>query len=350
MGEQSFETMPRLTLQERERALGLLEAGTSQTAVARRLHVNQSTISHLVSRHQQTGSVADRPRPGQLPVTTARQDRQIRLAHLRDRFRTAATTAANTIGRHGRRIHPITVRRRLRQAGLRPRRPYRGPILQPRHRQARRQFAHRYGRQPRLFFRRIVFSDESRYCVSFVDGRERVYRRHGERYANACVRQRDRFGGGSVMVWGAINAGFRSDLHVIQGNLTAQRYVDEILRAEVVPLLRRHQRRRRQLIFQHDNARPHAARVTQAFIQEARINVMDWPAYSPDLNPIEHLWDELGRQVYRRPIPPATVADLTLALHQEWRNIPMAFITRLCDSMPQRIHACARADGGHTRY
>ena len=131
MGEQSFETMPRLTLQERERALGLLEAGTSQTAVARRLHVNQSTISRLVSRHQQTGSVADRPRPGQLPVTTARQDRQIRLAHLRDRFRTAATTAANTIGRHGRRIHPITVRRRLRQAGLRPRRPTVVPSCNP---------------------------------------------------------------------------------------------------------------------------------------------------------------------------------------------------------------------------
>ena len=77
------------------------------------------------------------------------------------------------------------------------------------------------------------------------------------------------------MVWGAIYAGFRSDLQVIQGNLTAQRYVDEILWAEVVPLLRRHQRRRRQLIFQHDNARPNAAKVTQAFIQEARINVMD---------------------------------------------------------------------------
>ena len=152
------------------------------------------------------------------------------------------------------------------------------------------------------------------------------------------------------MVWAAINARFRSALIVVNGNLTAQRYVDEILRPVVVPLLRRHQGPRRQLMFQHDNARPHAARLTQAFMRQERMNVLEWPPYSPDLNPIEHLWDELGRRVYKRQPPPANVADLTLALQDEWRNIPMATIARLCDSMLRRIQACDRAHGGHTRY
>lgn len=70
--------------------------------------------------------------------------------------------------------------------------------------------------------------------------RVRLYRRQHERYRDGCVAERDRFGGGSIMVWGAINHDFRSDLVLIQGNLTAQRYINEVLALVLVPLLQRH--------------------------------------------------------------------------------------------------------------
>ena len=101
--------MPRLAENERWQAIGMLGTGLSQSAVARRFGVAVSTICRLQQRHLQTGSVQDRPRPGQPRVTTAAQDRSIRTAHLRDRFRTATATANATPGRHNNRISRQTV-------------------------------------------------------------------------------------------------------------------------------------------------------------------------------------------------------------------------------------------------
>ena len=113
--------MPRLNINQRHRALAQLDAGA---AVAANFGVDARTISRLVSRYRQTNSVNDRPRSGRPRVTTANQDRQIRLTHLRQRFRPATLTAHMTPGRHNPRINRSTVRRRLRAANLRSRRPY----------------------------------------------------------------------------------------------------------------------------------------------------------------------------------------------------------------------------------
>ena len=77
---------------------------------------------------------------------------------------------------------------------------------------------------------------------------------------------------------------------------------------------------------------------------------MPWPARSPDLNPIEHAWDMLGRRVAGRQQAPDTVQTLTDALVEEWRNIPQDSIRQLILSMPRRCQECIQAHGGHTSY
>ena len=107
------------------------------------------------------------------------------------------------------------------------------------------------------------------------------------------------------MVWGGISHGVKSPLIVVPGNITAVRYRDEILRPVVVPLVQQHQ-----MTFQHDNACPHVARVCQDIVQHCTTRLAT--VHSPDLAPIEHLWDELDRRVRRRrntpPPPPPTLS------------------------------------------
>ena len=134
--------------------------------------------------------------------------------------------------------------------------------------------------------RYTMFTDESRFCIRFTDGRKRCWRRSGERYARATILDHDRYGGGSVMVWGGITHDRRSDLIIVHGSLTGQRYLDQILRPVVVPFARNIGRH---FEFQDDNARPHRARIVTEYLRQQGIRTFDWPAKSPDMSPIEHL-------------------------------------------------------------
>src|ERR1700729_3476231 len=169
-------------------------------------------------------------------MTCHEQDVYIVLSHLRNRRLPATITAGTIPGL--RRISSDTVRRRLRESGLRARHPAIRPQLLPRHRQARLQWARHHLRFTINHWRYVLFTDESRFALSVADGRQRIYRRAGERYADNCIVERVPYGGGSVMVWGGITANRRTQLVLIRGNLTAVRYRDEIVRPHIVPFSR----------------------------------------------------------------------------------------------------------------
>ncbi|KAI3363825.1 hypothetical protein L3Q82_001427 [Scortum barcoo] len=156
----------------------------------------------------------------------------------------------------------------------------------------------------------------------------------GERSAACNILQHDRFGSGSVMVWGGISLGGRTALHVLaRGSLTGIRYRDEILR----PLVRPYAGAVGPgFLLMQDNARPHVAGVCQQFLQDEGIDAMDWPARSPDLNPIEHIWDIMSRSIHQRHVAPQTVQELADALVQVWEEIPQETIHHLIRSMPRR--------------
>lgn len=337
--------MARLSQIERERAIGMLTSGMTQRRVARTLGVHVSTISRLWNRYNETGHTEDRPRAPRSRVTTPQQDRHIRLQHLRNRFLPATVTAAQTRGRRQDRISDQTVRNRLREAGLHNRRPHRGLLLTPARRRVRLDWTRAHLGWGALGWSRVLFSDESRFKLSVADGRARVWRRRGERYDDVNVLERDRWGGPSVMVWAGISSRHKTDLVFIDGNLNAVRYRDEILAPVAVPLVTRYR-----LTFQQDNARPHTARICQDYLRQNNVRCLDWPAFSPDLNPIEQLWDILDRRVRRRDPEPTNAQQLRQALREEWDRITQAEIRGLVDSMHRRIQAVYDARGGHTRY
>ena len=343
--------MPRLSLHERERALGQLQAGRRPSVVAATFGCHVSTIRRHAAQHHLTGTTDDQPRSGRPRVTTPRQDRQIRLRHLRNRFLPATVTARETPGIHNPRVCDETIRRRLRERGLNARRPYEGTRLTVRHRQQRLQWCLQRRHWLQRQWQRVLFTDESRFCVDRADGRVRIWRRRGERLAEGCIRENDRWGGANVMVWAGISHGHRTELVFLEfpgrgAGLTAQGYINQVLRPVVLPFMQE----RDDFQLQQDNARPHSARVTQQFLRTSGVEVMDWPAMSPDLAPIEHIWDELGRRLQNRQPQPTNAAQLRAALTAEWHVIPQETINRLVASMRARCTACIAAHGGHTGY
>ena len=336
--------MPRLRQEQRDQAIGMSTMGASQRQIARTFNCSQTTIRRLLIRYQQTGQTKDRPRSGRPRVTTAAEDRYIRQIHLRNRFVTATSTAAAALGHV---ISPRTTLRRLRSAGLRAYRPFHGMALTLLHRQRRVRWARTVRRWQRRDWSRVLFTDESRFCLFRNDGRVRVFRRRCECLAPICIREVHPFGGGGIMVWGGICGQTTTQLIVLRGNMTAQRYIDVVLRPVVVPFL---QRQPRGSILQHDNARHQVARMTRDYLEDANVTVLPWPANSPDMNPIEHLWDHLDRHL-RQLVPlPGNRQELEQALINIWNGIPADVIRRLTTSMRRRVLACIDAQGGHTRY
>ena len=205
----------------------------------------------------------DRIRSGRPRVTSRRQDNHIRLVHLRNRFQTSSFTARSIPG-----LRPIssrTVRNRLREHNIRPRRTAIRPSLLPRHRAARLTWCRRYLRFRIQDWANILFTDESLFHLDSSGGRSRVYRRVGERYADACVIQRQSFGGGRVMVWGSITAHGRTPWVVVAGNLTSMRYRNEIVQPYVIPFI---EAQANNVTFQQDNDRPHVARVVRDYLTQ----------------------------------------------------------------------------------
>jgi hypothetical protein len=85
-----------------------------------------------------------------------------------------------------------------------------------------------------------------------------------------------------------------------------------------------------EFVFMNNNARVLVACITRAVLQEPDIQEIEWPAVSPNLNPIEHVWDRLNRRICGHPVPTQTLQDIKQALTEEWNLIPQCDLCRAC--------------------
>ncbi|UYV64831.1 hypothetical protein LAZ67_3002104, partial [Cordylochernes scorpioides] len=312
--------------------IGLKRAGWSIHLIAADTHLGASTVHRLWRRWLEQGNVAIYRNVGATKVTSARVDRRILRQAVAAPQATCTAILQHVQDTLDHSISTRTISRRLVANGLHSCRPLRRLPLTPPNRRQRLEWC-RARSTWMTEWHRVVFSDESRFCLSSDSRRVRVWRRRGERSNPAAIVERPTVRQRGNMVWGAIAYDSRSPLLRIQGTMTAQRYVDDVLRPVTLPYLQGVLN----ALYQQDNARPHTARISQQALQD--VQMLPWPPYSPDLSPIEHVWDIIGRRLHALP-QPRSEDELWQMVEREWRAIPQDAIRTLIDSLPRRVAAC----------
>ncbi|GFX89480.1 transposable element Tcb1 transposase [Trichonephila clavipes] len=304
----------------RGRIIGKIEEGRKITDVAREFNIAHSVVSRLWKSFKTTGMCSRRHGRDRVRSTTPAEDRYIVLS-AKGNWRTTAQQVANQfLAASGKQISRKTVARRLRGGGLYARRPVVCVPFTRQHRTARLQWCREHHNWTEQDWACVLFSDESRFSLSSDCRRQLIWRESGTAYRPENIQEKDRYPTCSIMVWAGIMINGRTRLHVVANEtMTGQRYIDEVL-------------------LPHD------------CLDSESIQRLVWPARSPDLNPIENVWDALGRQVAGRNYPPTIKNTLIRALTEEWDKLHQQLLDNVVQSMIRRVECCITLHGGHIPY
>lgn len=335
-----------LTDFERGEIVGLSKGDHSVRDISNILQIPKSTVQDVLKKYRDQGMVSTASRSGRPPILSkqdqrklgrlARNNRQATLEQITEELNKSLTISAS--------VH--TVRRALHGQGYHGRTAKKKPLVSEVNRKKRRFWC--LARKNWVDeWNRIVYSDESRFEIFENDSHKWVWRKTDEKYEKDCLQPTVQKSDG-IMVWGCFCKDRLGPLVLVEGRITAEKYID-LLREHLLPFL--NDLGHDMYLFQDDNAPVHTARKTKEWKEENLGNSkLPWPAQSPDLNPIEHLWDVLERRVRLRNPKPKNKVQLFEALREEWYKIEPETYGKLTQSMPRRVDAVIRSNGNPTRY
>ena len=192
----------------------------------------------------------------------------------------------------------------------------------------------------------MIFSDES--TIAVLDDRvQSVRRRQGEEFKPECLKKTLKFPS-KIMVWGAISVHGPCRLHIVEGTMNGAKYIS-MVNSRLLPQIK-NWFEQEPCIFQQDSAPCHTAKAVYAWFKTNKIKVLKWPGNSPDMNPIESMWNQLKDEIHNVLI--TTKVQLIERLIQVWFHSPK--IKKMCQDlikgMPKRVEALKNAKGGQTKY
>ncbi|GFV46595.1 transposable element Tcb2 transposase [Trichonephila clavipes] len=291
----------------RGRIIGKIEKGRKIADVARVYDIAHSVVSRLWKSFKTTGMCGRRHGGGRVRSTTPAEDSYIVISAKRNRRTTAQQ-----------------------------------------HRTARLQWCREHHNWTEQDWACVLFSDESRFSLSSDCRRQLIWRESGTAYRPENIQEKDQYPTCSIMVWAGIMINGRTRLHVVaNGTMMGQRYIDEVIFPHV-RLFRGAVGDK--FVFMDDNATCHRTLAVQDCLDSEGIQHLVWPARSPDLNPIENVWDSFGRQVAGRNYPPTNKNTLIRALTEEWDKLPQQLLDNVVQSIVRRVECCITLHGGHIPY
>jgi transposase len=314
--------------------------------IARKLHREASTVIKIIKNYKLNKSTERKKGSGGKFKLDQEDTKFVKKSIIKNKELSASKIAAALYNATGKNVSQWTISRFLRKEGFLSRKYTNRPELSSKNIKSRLIMTNNWSKWPLKKFRKIIFSDECRFCLNGSDGRQRIRRKSGECLNPENIKGTKKFGGGGVMAWGCISYNGVGKLVVIEGNLDSIKYrrlLSENLHdsAEIMNL-------DNDFIFQQDNAGCHVSKYTMEFFNENGINLLEWPAQSLDLNPIEHIWSFMKKKLLNQVLK--NKGELINKLNEIWNSLPRELVKNLIDSMPRRCEAVIRANGGHTRY
>lgn len=312
----------------RSRILRAFQDGEKQAAIARRFSLIPSTVSRIISYFNERDHLDTITKSGRPRKTHVRTDRLIKRISENDPWKSGPQIKAEVPDIN---ISCRTIQRRLVEAKLYSRRPAKKPLISARNKAARLAFARRHIDWTAADWKKVLFSDETRYNIFNSDGMRRVRRPVNQRFNHKYVTPTIKHGKGSVVLWACFSSGGIGPLHFIDGIMDRFMYRN-IMENVMLPFAEWEMPLR--FIFQHDNDPKHTSNHVQEWFRQNNIRVLDWPAQSPDLNPIENLWEEVERRIRTELFP--NKQALMNKISEVWRNLPLSVLENLINSMPRR--------------
>jgi predicted transcriptional regulator len=333
----------------RRRIIACKNNGLSQQKIAEVMGCSQTTVSRLLSSKKTLPA----KRSGRPPIMTSKRRKKLTTALLKDKGsrRKNLEEVCKLFSKQnkGETVSRRTVQRALKKEGIRSCIPRRKPLISAANKVKRLVFAKKYKEWTVEDWKNVLWTDESTFCQFQKSGWGRVWRKPDEEHHEDCIAATVKHGP-SRMFWASFSWVGLGPLVPLKGSVTGAAY-REILATHAIPTLKEHSRKvRKKFFFQEDNAPVHTAKVAREFLYSQKVEFLEWPPQSPDLNPIEELWSFVESGLRKREHQPSNLRELEEIVAEVWAAIPKETYRNLISSMPRRIQAVLSANGGHTTH
>ena len=329
---------------------GLVKAGWSAKRISREHNLSCSWAKKLVRRIKQGESIDRIPGSGRKRKTSPREDRylvrQAKMERPPHEDCPRVTDLAEELKHHSNNSTVIsgrTVLRRLREANLRKNVKTRKPFVNTRNQAIRLKFARDHINWSVEQWKKVLWTDESPYVLRCMI-RQYVWRTPGERFKRRCMQGTVKHQK-KIQVWGGFSWNGVGRIKRVIGKMDAFMY-KQILIHQMRPSGR--ELIGEDFILAQDNDPKHTSRLCKKYLEDHRIRSLNWPAQSPDLNPIENLWSELDRRMRKRKCN--SEEELFEEVKRNWYQLDNGYLQKLIESMPKRCADVVRSQGRPIDY
>ncbi len=319
------------SVEKRNKAiLKMKQDGYNKTQIGLEFGLSPRQVGRVLEAYRENGRFSRKKGSGRKTVITRSLSRRILNALKKNPYQSCATLKANLKTS----VSVKTISNYLHSIGWTYKKATKIPKLDQNHKDNRVTFALEHRSYD---WTRVIFSDECSFYLNQVC--------YGWAPKGQRIPQESLVYNQKVQVFGAISYEGKICLETFEGTMKAKDYVD-ILSHRLLPAAQEYFED--QWEFQQDNATSHTAFYTKSFFKKERIKTLNWPARSPDLNPIENLWSVLKRRVYARN--PKGTMELEEYINEEWEKIPDRTVRSLVESMDDRIEMLIESEGEAIDY